>query len=170
MRDTERISDDERKLAIDDLITQFADGRIDVTEFDYRTSRIVDAKTRGELAEIVSDLHMGEGGSSPVSTADPEADRELAELRRKGDRSSRVESVITAIAFAYAILDISVLKTGYFWAGFLVLAAAMVFLPNMFGLSDEEAELYDELKEGVDEEKRIERLRAAAKRQGEIGA
>lgn len=53
---TVRVSDDERTQVADALSKHFADGRLDQAEFDERLHQAMSAKTRGDLAGLLSDL------------------------------------------------------------------------------------------------------------------
>jgi hypothetical protein len=51
-----RVSDAERQAVTDRLAEHFADGRLDQAEFDDRVGRAMNAKTRGDLSGLFSDL------------------------------------------------------------------------------------------------------------------
>jgi hypothetical protein len=58
-RDTDprmRISHAERQDIADTLSKHFAEGRLDSDEFDERVGRVMNAKTRGDLAGVLDDL------------------------------------------------------------------------------------------------------------------
>lgn len=51
-----RVSDVERNDAVDRLGAAFAEGRLEQAEFDERVQEAVAARTRGDLAALLSDL------------------------------------------------------------------------------------------------------------------
>jgi hypothetical protein len=51
-----RVSDAERQAVADRLAEHFADGRLDQAEFDDRVGRAMNAKTRGDLNGLFTDL------------------------------------------------------------------------------------------------------------------
>jgi Domain of unknown function (DUF1707) len=51
-----RVSDAERQEVADRLAEHFADGRLDQAEFDDRVGRAMNAKTRGDLSGLFTDL------------------------------------------------------------------------------------------------------------------
>jgi hypothetical protein len=58
-RDTDprlRISNAERQDIADTLSKHYAEGRLDSNEFDERVSRVMNAKTRGDVAGVLDDL------------------------------------------------------------------------------------------------------------------
>ena len=54
--DEVRVGDAERSEALDRLGTLFADGYLDVGEFEERTGQAAVARTRGELSMLFDDL------------------------------------------------------------------------------------------------------------------
>jgi hypothetical protein len=51
-----RISNAERNDIADTLSKHFAEGRLDSNEFDERVGRVMNAKTRGDVAGVLDDL------------------------------------------------------------------------------------------------------------------
>jgi hypothetical protein len=51
-----RVSDAERQEVADRLAAHYADGRLDQAEFEERSGRAMNAKTRGDLAGLFDDL------------------------------------------------------------------------------------------------------------------
>jgi hypothetical protein len=51
-----RISNAERQDIADTLSKHFAEGRLDSDEFDERVSKVMNAKTRGDVAGVLDDL------------------------------------------------------------------------------------------------------------------
>lgn len=54
-----RLSDNERMTALQALGTHYADGRLDLTEFNERTAKVGEARTIGELRPLFDDLPGG---------------------------------------------------------------------------------------------------------------
>jgi hypothetical protein len=63
-----RASDQERDVAVTRLQSAFAEGRLDDEEFDGRMRRALAARTRGELAELCTDL-PAEAAREPADLA-----------------------------------------------------------------------------------------------------
>lgn len=61
-----RVGENEREDVIERIKTAFAEGWLDLAEFDLRTHLALTARTRAELAPLVVDLH-----SVPISSAPP---------------------------------------------------------------------------------------------------
>jgi hypothetical protein len=51
-----RVSDAERDTVADELARHLQDGRLDAAEFDERLSQAMTARTRGDLARLLTDL------------------------------------------------------------------------------------------------------------------
>lgn len=63
-----RVSDAERHAMADKLSSHFAEGRLDQAEFDERMGKAMAAKTRGDLAGLLSDLPPLESDLPPAPT------------------------------------------------------------------------------------------------------
>ena len=83
-----RVSDAERAQVADALSRHFAEGRLDAAEHDERLQRAMAAKTRADLAGLLSDL------PPPVPAAPP------VQLRRR--RGGFALLVVTTFVFAAA--------------------------------------------------------------------
>jgi hypothetical protein len=72
---TMRASDADRDVVLRALGEAYAEGRLDATEFDERTSGVQAARTLGELPEFLTDLVPAVEASSalPLSTLSPAA-------------------------------------------------------------------------------------------------
>jgi len=68
-----RVSDAERQAVTDRLAEHFADGRLDQAEFDDRVGRAMNAKTRGDLSGLFTDLP--EAGAPAVPPSVPNGPR-----------------------------------------------------------------------------------------------
>jgi Domain of unknown function (DUF1707) len=66
-----RASDTERDAAASELSAHYQAGRLDQNEFDERLTRAFQARTRGDLIELLADLPL-----QPVAPAEPEQDPE----------------------------------------------------------------------------------------------
>lgn len=75
-----RASDAERSAVADSLTTHFMDGRLDRAEFDERLASALGAKTRGELAALLSDLPRAVADQPVPAAPRPRAPRSLAPL------------------------------------------------------------------------------------------
>ncbi len=60
-----RVSDAERTQVAEALSEHYADGRLDPTEFKERLDRAMSAKTRGDLAGLMTDLPPLAGAAPP---------------------------------------------------------------------------------------------------------
>jgi Domain of unknown function (DUF1707) len=61
-----RIGDAERQQVADALSTHYAEGRLDVNEFNERMSQAMAAKTRADLAGLLTDLPSSAPGALPA--------------------------------------------------------------------------------------------------------
>lgn len=61
-----RVSDAERAKVGDELSRHYADGRLDEAEFNERLGKAMSAKTRGDLAGLLSDLPQGDPSPPPA--------------------------------------------------------------------------------------------------------
>ena len=78
-----RVSDAERSEALDRLGTLFADGYLDVGEFEERTGQAAVARTRGELSMLFDDLPAEPASLEKRTPSELELDEKLAAERRK---------------------------------------------------------------------------------------
>lgn len=72
--DEMRVSDAERSEVADELAKHYADGRLDEAEFNERLAQAMGAKTRGDLAGLLTDLPSSPP-TAPVSAPPPRARR-----------------------------------------------------------------------------------------------
>ena len=86
----QRIGDGDRALALDRLGQYFADGYLDVAEFEERTGEAAVARTRKEIAALFADLPAQSAASGDVVATGPAPDmraqRELDEVMDVPDR------------------------------------------------------------------------------------
>jgi hypothetical protein len=65
-----RVSDAERDVAVAELGQHFQDGRLDQGEFDQRVGSALEAKTRGDLDTLMSDLPRPAANEPPTHRGD----------------------------------------------------------------------------------------------------
>lgn len=84
--DSLRIGDSERMDLMRQLDAHVADGRLTVTEYEERSAKVLEAKTRGDVREIMRDLPP----AAEPGTAQPPATRPSTDV----DRPPRSEAEI----------------------------------------------------------------------------
>ena len=77
-----RVGDAERSDALDRLGTLFADGYLDVAEFEERTGQAAVARTRGELSMLFDDLPAEPVALEKRIPSEVELDEKLAAKRK----------------------------------------------------------------------------------------
>jgi hypothetical protein len=115
-----RVSDAERQQVVDRLADHFAEGRLDQAEFDERSSRAMNAKTRADLSGLFDDLP--ETGAPAVP--------ELPRRRRRHPILSLVLIVLIALAVAH-VLAWAAFGVPWLWLG--LLAVALLFATGHLG-------------------------------------
>lgn len=186
-----RLGDEDRLHVLNELGEHFAAGRLDSMEFDDLSGRVAVVKTLGELdplfeglpggvpLTVVGDRVVRRSASQPDSDGLPaesgsgevavpgSAEAELKSLRKRGQV---VESMDAAI-FGITLVSFLVLQfvVGWSWAWIVWPSLALTLtLPRAFlNYSDEDEELYAEIKE-TESEARKERLTRAAERIREL--
>lgn len=141
----------------------FASGYLNLGEFEDRTARAAEARTRGELDALFVDLPREE----EIAWVDPVAEELEEKLRRK----KRVDGITIALWLAAVIPAFLALQAESLWAALAIPAVvfAVTFaLNSRAGLTDKEWEALEAIQEERDEE-RAERLRIANKRRKELG-
>ncbi|MGV0342892.1 DUF1707 SHOCT-like domain-containing protein [Corynebacterium lehmanniae] len=164
MMDEIRVGDAERSDALDRLGTLFADGYLDVGEFEERTGQAAIARTRGELSALFDDLPAEPVALDKREPSEVELEEKLA-AKRKLD-TAIYTTLIGGLA-VFFVLQIG-LDLDYAWVVWPVMGILAVAWYTVFDISDEEDEILEELleKERTD---RAERLKLAAKRRKELG-
>lgn len=114
-----RIGNAEREEVVTQLQTAFAEGRLEVAEFDQRVSQVYAARTAGELVPLTADLPVPAARSQRPVPAPAESD-ERAPKRSTGDRTLRAIWQVWATAVLinvviWAIVSISSQELIYFW-------------------------------------------------------
>ena len=159
-----RVGDAERSDALDRLGTLFADGYLDVSEFEERTGQAAVARTRGELSKLFDDLPAEPVALEKRAPSEVELDEKLA-AKRKMD-TAIYTTLIGGLA-VYFVLQIG-LDLDYAWVVWPVMGILAVAWYAVFDISDEEDEILEELLE-KERSDRAERLKLAAERRKELG-
>lgn len=169
--DRTRVGDADRTDALDRLGSQFADGYLDIREFEERTARAAVAKTRGELSALFADLpdetRSPYAPEAPALPAVP-ADSELAEkltAKRKMDTAQVITGVLGAAAFFTLQFGFDLDNAWMVWP---VMGLVMVMWYTVFDISDEEEDVLEEIQE-KERKERAERLKIAYERRRELG-
>ncbi|GAB3947496.1 DUF1707 SHOCT-like domain-containing protein [Corynebacterium tapiri] len=168
---TERIGNPERNAALDSLGEYFADGYLDVDEFDQRTMHAAQARTRTDLEALFNDLparNVPAQRDEPSLAVHESAEDELDAVMRKNRIVQSADAAIWGVAVLVFFLGLFVFEWDYFWAAFPVAGVASAGVRGVVSLSDEEEELAGKLEEDAKKE-RAKRLRKAAERRRELG-
>lgn len=159
-----RVGDAERSDALDRLGTLFADGYLDVGEFEERTGQAAVARTRGELSVLFDDLPAEPAALEKRAPSEVELDEKLA-AKRKLD-TAIYTSIIGGLV-VFFVLQFG-LDLDYAWVVWPVVGMLTVAWYTVFDISDEEDEILEELLE-KERSDRAERLKLAAERRKELG-
>lgn len=169
--DRTRVGDADRTDALDRLGSQFADGYLDMHEFEERTARAAVAKTRGELSALFADLpdetrspYAREAPALPAVTADSELAEKLT-AKRKMDTAQVITGVLGAAAFFTLQFGFDLDNAWMVWP---VMGLVMVMWYTVFDISDEEEDVLEEIQE-KERKERAERLKIAYERRKELG-
>lgn len=159
-----RVGDAERSNALDRLGTLFADGYLDVAEFEERTGQAAVARTRGELSMLFDDLPAEPVTLEKRVPSEVELDEKLA-AKRKMDTA-----IYTTLIGGLAVFF--VLQLGfdldYAWVVYPVVGILVFAWYAVFDISDEEDKILEDLLE-KERSDRAERLKLAAERRKELG-
>ena len=159
-----RVGDAERSNALDRLGTLFADGYLDVAEFEERTGQAAVARTRGELSMLFDDLPAEPVTLEKRTASEVELDEKLA-AKRKMDTA-----IYTTLIGGLAVFF--VLQLGfdldYAWVVYPVVGILVFAWYAVFDISDKEDKILEELLE-KERSDRAERLKLAAERRKELG-
>ena len=159
-----RVGDAERSDALDRLGTLFADGYLDVGEFEERTGQAAVARTRGELSVLFDDLPAEPVALDKREPSEVELEEKLS-AKRKLD-TAIYTTLIGGLA-VFFVLQIG-LDLDYAWVVWPVMGILAVAWYTVFDISDEEDEILEELLE-KERSDRAERLKLAAERRKELG-
>lgn len=159
-----RVGDAERSNALDRLGTLFADGYLDVGEFEERTGQAAVARTRGELSMLFDDLPAEPVALEKRAPSEVELDEKLA-AKRKMDTA-----IYTTLIGGLAVFF--VLQLGfdldYAWVVYPVVGILVFAWYAVFDISDKEDKILEELLE-KERSDRAERLKLAAERRKQLG-
>ena len=189
-----RLSDDERLHALNALGEHYATGRLSMTEFEDLSGRAADARRVRELDPLFAGLPGGvpldaSGGvvvkreiavpgspdaeSTPATTrpsteVEPLSDEEeLHSLRKRGELVESLDWIIIGITLvAFLVMQIA-LDWSYAWVVWPSLIVTLSVPRMILKYSDEDEEIYDEIKETAAEDRKA-RLRKAANRINEL--
>lgn len=162
--DDVRVGDSERSAALDRLGTLFADGYLEVSEFDERTAQAAVARTRGELATLFDDLPDQPAAPAKPSVSEIELEQKLA-AKKKMDAAMVATGVLGFVTFF--VLQMG-LDLDYAWVVWPVMGALMIAWYAIFDISEEEDEVLEELLQ-KDKKERAKRLKLAYERRKELG-
>ncbi|MDN6326289.1 MULTISPECIES: DUF1707 SHOCT-like domain-containing protein [unclassified Corynebacterium] len=181
-----RLSDNDRIHAMSVLGAHFADGRLDDSEFNERSGAVAAARTLGELRGLFDDLPGGlpfdaEGTAVAVpgqdaaldpatetglAARDPEA-AEVESLRKRGNLVQSIDGAILGVTLVTFLLLQFVFDVSNAWIVWPSLIVTLSVPRMLLKYSDEDEELFEEIKE-ADQETRKDRLRRAAERMQEL--
>jgi hypothetical protein len=189
-----RLSDADRIHALKVLGGHYADGRLDDSEFNERSAGVADARTMGDLRGFFDDLPDGvpfdssgravavEGQDAPAAAssssaaasasveldraADPEA-AEVESLRKRGELIQSIDAVILGVTLVSFLVMQFVFHWSFAWVVWPSLVVTLSIPRMILKYSDEDEELYEEIKE-TEQETRKKRLRRAAERMQEL--
>ena len=166
-----RVGDPERMEALDRLTELFTNGYLDVAEFDARTAVAASATRAGDLDALFADVPAGRelAVTSPVAHDPSAADAELDRIAARGKKVRSADAVIWAAAMVFFFVALFVFDWDWFWVAFPVAAFASAGVRGLYGLGDEDEEIFEEL-DSAEKAKRTERLRIAMERRRELGS
>lgn len=159
-----RVGDAERSEALDRLGTLFADGYLDVGEFEERTGQAAVTRTRGELSMLFDDLPAEPASLEKRTPSELELDEKLA-AKRKLDTAIYTTLIGGLAVFFVLQLGFDLDYAWVVWPVAGILTAAWYIV---FDISDEEDEILEDLLE-KERSDRAERLKLAAERRKELG-
>ena len=173
-----RIGNPERSRAIDLLSERFADGYLDMNEFEDRTGKASQATFKSELDALFTDLPAStpsgsasganSGAESTHQISPIDAERELQEVRRKGKLVYAIDFVLWTGAIIIMLIGIFTHLTDNWWIVFPVAGIGSWASRAIIGLDDTDEEIYEKLeKQHKDERKK--RIEQAIERKRELG-
>lgn len=176
-----RVGDQERSHVLELLSAHFADGYIDVHEFEERTGHAAIARTRGDLDALLKDLPSGnslapapnlnpdtqEQPKATQSAVEKSSEGELEDLLERGKRVQRADSIVWAVGMALFFVSMFLLNWSYFWLFPIAAVGGPAVVRWVYRLDDDEEEIFNEIHEKVQSE-RTKRLRKAAERRREL--
>ncbi|WP_137723982.1 DUF1707 SHOCT-like domain-containing protein [Prescottella subtropica] len=182
-----RLSDDERLHALNSISEHYAAGRLDVDEFYERTGSIASARTLDVVQPSFRDLPGGVplrasggaidkvpftvGDTAGIAAAAPvpskSTESELASLLRRGKWIESLDWLILGLTLVSFLVLNNVVDWDYAWVVWPSLIVTLGLPRMILGFSDSDEEIYEELKESEDADRK-QRLRQAAERIKEL--
>ena len=176
-----RVGDQERSHVLELLSAHFADGYIDVHEFEERTGHAAIARTRGDLDALLKDLPSGnslapapnlnpdtqEQPKAAKSAVEKSSEGELEDLLERGKRVQRADSIVWAVGMALFFVSMFLLNWSYFWLFPIAAVGGSAVVRWVYRLDDDEEEIFNEIHE-KEQTERTKRLRKAAERRREL--
>lgn len=168
-----RAGDADRSAALDRLGEHFADGYLDVAEFDERTAKAATAKTRGEIESLFRDLPERASRKSPETPTDSSlaTSAREAELERKlrvKRNCDRAAALVVGLGAAVFFLLQFIFDVSMAWVAWPIVGVVCLGIYSFADISEEEYDVLEEL-EKKDNKERAERLRIAYERRKELG-
>ncbi|MGN5237961.1 DUF1707 SHOCT-like domain-containing protein [Rhodococcus sp. SJ-3] len=174
-----RLSDDERLHSLNVISEHFAAGRLDADEFYERSGEIAAARALDPLRNAFRGLPGGAplevvdnrirkvsteiAETTPVGTPSRSAETELSSLLRRGNLVESLDWVIIGITLVTFLVLNNVFDWDHAWLVWPSLVVTLGLPRLIFNYSDSDEELYEELKESENEERK-KRLKQAADR------
>ena len=176
-----RVGDQERSHVLELLSAHFADGYIDVHEFEGRTGHAAIARTRGDLDALLKDLPSGnslapapnlnpdtqEQPKAAKSAVEKSSEGELEDLLERGKRVQRADSIVWAVGMTLFFVSMFLLNWSYFWLFPIAAVGGSAVVRWVYRLDDDEEEIFNEIHE-KEQSERTKRLRKAAERRREL--
>ncbi len=110
--DDVRVGDAERRAVIERLELAHSDGQIDLGELDERSKAAVEARTRGDLKALTSDLPTsstaGAGALAPAAASTPARTANSAEVKTAHDQ---FKNAVRGFVFVALICNVIWLAT-----------------------------------------------------------
>lgn len=159
-----RIGDPERSQVIDFLSQHYANGYLNLEEFEDRTGKAAQATYKKELAALTADL-PDEPLKEAKSSLDTEV--ELQELQNKGRRIQSIDAIIWGAAIIFMFVGIFA-DIPNWWMVFPIAGIASWVTRGVLGVSDEDEKTFEKL-ERKEKKDRQERLEQAYNRKRELG-
>lgn len=159
-----RVGDAERSATLDRLGALFADGYLEVGEFEERTGQAAVAKTRGELTSLFDDLPDDSVAEEERAPSDVELEEKLA-AKKKMDRAQMLTGAVGAATFFVLQMGFDL---DFAWVVWPVTGMLMLAWYALYDISDEEDDVLEELLE-KERTERAERLKLAAERRRKLG-
>lgn len=164
--DAIRVGDNDRSVALDRLGAYFADGYLTVAEFDERSGQAAVATTQAQLQGLFQDLPEYQA-PAVRGGAGLAAEQELDDVLARNRKVQRADSIIGSLTLLLFFVGLFA-GWPYFWAVFIVGGVAAAVTRGIYGLSDEDEDLAEELTKKQDKQRK-KRLQQAAERRRELG-